>query len=139
MGTVTLTITATVTPNISPTSATFDINHPKNLTFTLGADALTAAKNNALSITIGGAAVSASNYSFANPILTLSSDFLKTLATGTHTIQLNSGSANVGTVTLRVVDSRYIDSGSSSGCNTGALLPIALMLLAPLALLRKKD
>ena len=141
MGTITLTVIATpIIPevNVSPTSAIFYLNDPKNLAFTLGLDALTAAQNKTLTITVDGTTLAASNYTFTSPKLTLSSTYLKTLAIGTHTVQLWNGTAKAGTITLHVSNSGYIDSGSS-GCNTGAVLPMALMLLAPLALFRKKD
>ena len=119
VGTVTLTVTTS--SNVSPTSITFDISNPKNLTFTLGADALTAAQNKTLSITLNGTTVTASNYSFTSPTLTILADYIKNLAIGMHTIQLKNGAANVGTITLHVTNNGYFDTGSS-GCNTGAVV-----------------
>ena len=128
-------------PNVSPATAKFDGNTPADLSFLLRGSALTAANNETLTLSIDGVKLGSSSYAIDAPNLTLSASFLKTLADGNHTITLMNGTSNVGKITLTITNggSGIVDGGGSSGCNTGAVLPMALMLLAPLALFRKKD
>ena len=140
VGTISLGVTAS--SNVSPIIATFDRGKSPspNLEFVLGGDALTASKNGTLSIYTDTSKVNASHYSADGSKLTIFSAYLKMLGVGRHTIGLMNGTKNEAIITLTVVDSGgTVDNSSSSGCNAGAALPVALMLLAPLALFYKKD
>ena len=112
-----------------------------DLKFLLRGAALTASNNEKLRIYADAVLLTNSSYAIERQNMTLLASFLKTLADGNHTITLMNDTVQVGKITLTITNggSGIVDNGGSSGCNTGAVLPMALMLLAPLALLHKKD
>lgn len=140
-------IPPTPTPNVSPATALFNGHNPADMThFLLNGSALTASKNGTLVIKYGSAILGSNSYKITNDRnLTLYASFLKSLPDGTNTILFMSGATQVGKLTITAVNNgggSTIDpdgSSSSSGCSTGAVASMALLLIAPLALLRKKD
>lgn len=128
-------------PNVSPATARFDGSNPMDLKFLLRGAALTASNNEKLRIYADAVLLTNSSYAIEKQNMTLLASFLKTLADGNHTITLMNDTAQVGKITLTITNggNGIVDGGGSSGCNAGAVFPMALMLLAPLALLHKKD
>ena len=128
-------------PNVSPATARFDGDNPMDLKFLLRGAALTASNNEKLRIYADAVLLTNSSYAIERQNMTLLASFLKTLADGNHTITLMNDTAQVGKITLTITNggNGIVDGGGSSGCNAGAVFPMALMLLAPLALLHKKD